>query len=86
MRRFLREFLADADRGESVENPEFALPKALVDDQLDGTVQTAGGTDRLRGLTCADIGRRKNDFRAFLLGESGEPLASRPCLKMAKIR
>ena len=65
VRGFLGKALADAERGQPVEDPELALAQALVDD---GPRRAAGKrallADDLGGLPGADIGRGQDRSRA----------------------
>ena len=65
MRGFFREALADAERGQPVEDPELALAQPLVDDRSRRTAgERALLADDLGGLLRADIGRGQDDLAA----------------------
>ena len=79
MRRFRRELLPNAPGRQSVEYAELALAKPLVDDgRLRSAGQAAGIADRLRSLTRADIGRRQQNFRLFVLRQARRTSGRRP--------
>ena len=78
VRGFLGKALADAERGQPVEDAELALAQPLVDDRPRRAAgQRALLADDLGRLPRADIGRGQDDLGPFVARQRGEPAAGR---------
>jgi hypothetical protein len=74
MRSFLWIFLADAERGQAVEHPEFPFAEPFIDHRSRSSAgEPARFADRPRGLARAQVGRGEDHLRLLGIGKVGEP-------------
>ena len=73
---FFGKAIANAERGQPVEDSEFALAQPLVDQRLGlAAGERAGPADDLGRLLGADLGRGQDDFGAVVARHGREPAA-----------